>query len=219
MPSSASLVTHVFDQAFSANINWASDTIKMALFTASPGTISSVTHYSDLANEVPNGSGYATGGATLGTKTHTVTAANSFATANGNWVAGVWIANTVAAVGDIVRPITTNGFLFIVVAVSGDAATGAVEPTWPSLQGQTVVDDVVTWSCLGESITMWSSASPTWAAATFTATNYAIYDAQTGVGSTEPVIVLGALSPSLTPVAGTATVTVPALAWWWVSPA
>ena len=100
----------------------------------------------------------------------------------------------------------------------GDAATGASEPTWPTVQGQTVVDDVVTWSCLGESITTWSSASPTWAAATFTATNYAIYDAQSGVGSTEPVLVLGALSPSLTPVAGTATVTTPALGWAWTTP-
>jgi len=218
VPSSANWVTHAFDQAFSGNINWASDTIKMALFTASPGTISSVTHYSDLANEVPNGSGYTTGGATLGTKTHTVTAANSFGVSNGNFTSGIWIASTVAAVGNIVRPITTNGYLFLCVAVTSDDQTGGSEPTWPSVQGQTVVDNHVTWSCLGESITIWSSASPTWSTATFTATNYAIYDAQSGTGSTEPVLVLGALSPSLTPVSGTATVTAPALGWAWTTP-
>lgn len=219
MPSSAVLVNSAFDQAFSAGFNWASDTIKMALCSASPGTNASVVHFSDVANELTGGvGGYTSGGATLGTKTHTVTVANSFAVSNGNFTSGVWIASTVAAVGNVVRPITTNTRLFVCVAITGDDQTNSSEPTWPTVQGATVVDNHVTWSCLGESITILSSASPTWAAATFTATNYVIYDAQSGVAATEPVLVLGALSPSLTPVAGTATVTAPALGWTFVTP-
>jgi hypothetical protein len=52
------------------NIDYLSDTIKVALCTSSY-TPAQDTHvfYSDLTNEVANGNGYTTGGATLGSKT------------------------------------------------------------------------------------------------------------------------------------------------------
>jgi len=51
-------------------IDWGSDTIKVSLHTSSY-TPSQTTHdyQSDLTNEVANGNGYATGGATLASKT------------------------------------------------------------------------------------------------------------------------------------------------------
>ena len=53
-------------------IDWGSDTIKVSLHTSSY-TPSQTTHQyaSSLTNEVANGNGYTTGGATLGSKTET----------------------------------------------------------------------------------------------------------------------------------------------------
>jgi len=58
----------VFGHALKAM--WANDTIKIALFTSSFVPDQDVDEsYSALSNEVANGDGYTTGGATLGTKT------------------------------------------------------------------------------------------------------------------------------------------------------
>jgi hypothetical protein len=58
----------VFGHALKAM--WANDTIKVALFTSSFEPSQDVDEsYSSLTNEVANGNGYTTAGATLGTKT------------------------------------------------------------------------------------------------------------------------------------------------------
>lgn len=50
-------------------VDWANDTIKVALCTSSyTPNQDTHTYYSDLTNEVANGNGYTTGGVTLGTK-------------------------------------------------------------------------------------------------------------------------------------------------------
>lgn len=70
-------------------IDWDTDTIKVALCTSSY-TPNQDTHdyYDDITNEVANGNGYSTGGATLGTKTNTYTAdgnINKFDAADTVW--------------------------------------------------------------------------------------------------------------------------------------
>lgn len=50
-------------------VDWATDTIKVALTTSSYSPDQDAhDFYSDITNEVANGNGYTTGGATLGTK-------------------------------------------------------------------------------------------------------------------------------------------------------
>lgn len=176
------------DQAFSGNINYPSDTMKMALLTTSAApNLATWAHYSDVTNEV-TGTGYTAGGVALSSKTHVVTAANSWAT--------TWAASTVFSAGAIIRPSSGNGFLYR-TPNGGTSASSA--PTFP-----TVLDESVTetggliWTCVGSAITVWSSAAAVWNTATFTAQYGVIYDAQTGVASTSPlmgVINLGAGVP------------------------
>jgi Phage capsid family len=61
-----------------------------------------------------------------------------------------WVADTVTAIGDVVVPTAglENGFRYECTARSGDYKThGTTQPTWPTTEGATVVDDAVTWTC------------------------------------------------------------------------
>lgn len=212
MAAAANMYANAIDQAFTKNISWSSDTIKMALLTSSytPNLVTHV-HYADLTNEVASGGGYTTGGATLGTMTHTVTAANSFAVSNGLFTSGAWIASTAAVAGNVVHPISTNGFLYVCVAAG---TTGASAPTWPTVQGATVVDSGATWSCIGESITLWGSASPTWTSSTISAAYGAIYDSTTPFA----LVYLYSFGSTVSSTSSTFTVNTPALGWFWTTP-
>jgi hypothetical protein len=56
-----------------------------------------------------------------------------------------WVAETGYVVGDVVAPVLyVDGDLFFEAAVAG--ATAASEPTWPTVEGETVVDGGVTWT-------------------------------------------------------------------------
>jgi hypothetical protein len=61
-----------------------------------------------------------------------------------------WVADTATTLGDVVVPTAglENGFRYEATAVAGDTKTHATtEPTWPTAEGETVVDDQVTWTC------------------------------------------------------------------------
>jgi hypothetical protein len=61
-----------------------------------------------------------------------------------------WTADTAMEIGDIVVPTAgkENGFRYECTAVAGDQKTHATtEPTWPTIEGATVGDDQVTWTC------------------------------------------------------------------------
>jgi len=58
------------------------------------------------------------------------------------WWATIRYNTTVYAVGSIVRPSTTNGFIY---ECSVGGTSGAVEPVWPTVEDGTVVDGDVTW--------------------------------------------------------------------------
>ena len=63
-----------------------------------------------------------------------------------------WSADTAKAVGAVVTATTPNGRAYQAIAAAGDTKTHAsTEPTWPTAYGATVVDDQVTWMCIGES--------------------------------------------------------------------
>ena len=59
-----------------------------------------------------------------------------------------WAASTVYAVGSIILPATNygnNGWLYKCTAIENDDKSGGTSPTWPTVQGQTVQDNHVTW--------------------------------------------------------------------------
>ena len=217
MAGSSNIYANALDQAFSGNINWASDTIKMALVGSGyTPNLATDTHWSDVsANEV-TGTGYSAGGDTLGTKTHAVTAANSWGTA--------WATATPYAVGTVVRPASGNGFLYEAVAISGSGTSGST-PTWPTVVGETVIDNAgsnqIIWSCIGESIIVWGSANPSWSNATISANYAVIYDAQSGTASTEPLICVISFGSAVASTNSTYQVQeqITALGWFWISPA
>lgn len=221
MAASGNVYASAPDQAFQGLINYPSDSIKLALLqsTYTPSLTTHV-HWSDVsAFETTASAGYTTGGVAIGTKTHAISAANSFATSNGNFTSGVWIASTAAAAGNVVRPISTNGYLYLCVSAG---TTGASAPTWPTVQGQTVVDSGATWCCIGESITIWSSATASWTSPTFTGNvAYAVlYDSQSGTASTEPLLALNTLAVTYPATAYTTFSVAPAsLGWFWMTPA
>jgi hypothetical protein len=180
-------------------IDFLSDTIK-ALLTTSAHTVNLDTHetLADITNEVAAGGGYSTGGTTLTTKTVTVTPADSWTVARAN--------TTAYAVGDIVRPATPNGFLYICV-VAGTSA--GAPPTFSTTVGRETADGGVVWSTVGRAIMALDCDDPTWAAATITARNCHIYKS-TGVAATSPLICVGQFDVDAVSTGGTFVVIIPA---------
>lgn len=56
--------------------------------------------------------------------------------------ASTWAASTAYAVGDVVFPTSSNGFVYECVTAG---TSGSSEPTWPTTLGQQVTDGTVTW--------------------------------------------------------------------------
>lgn len=161
------------------NVDWLSDTIKVALLTSSY-TPNANTHdfYNDLTNELSTANGYTSGGATLGSKTLTYTAANSWGT--------TWATGTAYTVGQIVRPTTGNTHLYrCIVAGTSHAST---EPTWSTVAGQINTDNTVTWAECGGAITQFDAADTSWSSSTITARYAVVYDDTPGTSATKPLL-------------------------------
>lgn len=177
----ASALANAFGSVSSGNApnnDFLSDNIYIAL-VGSGYTPNLATHdfWDDVvANEI-SGTGYTANGALLGSKTLTITAANSFAT--------VHATSTAYTLGRIVRPSTGNGYLYraTVAGTSGGSA-----PTWPTVVGQTVTDGSVTWTNVGQVIIQWDAADPSWAASTLTARYAVIYDRTPASDATRPLM-------------------------------
>ena len=58
-----------------------------------------------------------------------------------------WTAGATLELGDRRIPTSPNGFFYQATGVSGGGATGATEPTWPTVAGNTVLDGDITWTC------------------------------------------------------------------------
>ena len=55
-----------------------------------------------------------------------------------------WAASTTYNVGDAVRPVTRNGYVYVCKTAG---TSGTEEPAWPTTPGQTVTDNTVEWEC------------------------------------------------------------------------
>lgn len=201
----ASALANAFGSTTAANppnIDYLSDTIKVMLTTStySPNV---ATHdfKDDVTNEI-TGTGYTAGGATLGSKTLTVTAANSFGT--------TWAASTAYLQDQIVRPTTGNGYLY---RAQGSGTSAASEPTWPTTVGATVTDSGVTWTNVGRAIVQWDAADSSWGPnATFSGVRYAVvYDATPATDATRPLISYIDFSSDQAVTSGTFTIQLDAL--------
>lgn len=181
-------------------VDWLSDTIKASLHTAtySPNRDTHETK-ADLTNEV-TGTGYSAGGVTLGSKTITYTAANSWATAHATTTAYV--------VGDIVRPAAGNGHLYRCI-VAG--TSGGVAPTWPTVSGQTVTDGTVTWAEIGSGVVQVDAADPSWTTATISGIRYMVIYKDSGTANTSPLLFLIDFGSDQQVTNGTFTAQLPAL--------
>lgn len=176
MAVTAHLFPLLLAKALNAEVDYDTHTIKGMLvsgYTFDPTDA----YLSDIGAVEITGTGYTAGGATLGSKTIGVTAANSWATARAN--------STAYTAGQYVRPATGNGYLYM--AAVGGTSGGSV-PTWPTVIGQVVTDGGVTWACVGTSALVLDAADLSWANSTISASGLIVYDAQTGTTSSEPLI-------------------------------
>ncbi len=197
MAVSVSLYRKVPLAIMNKEIDWAADTIKVTLHTSSyTANFDTHDYQDDLTNELSTAGGYTAGGATLGSATQTYTAAGSWAT--------VWEAATAYTVGDIVRKVASNGHLYrCIVAGTSDAG----EPTWPTVTGQTVVDNEVTWAECGGGVVVFDGADTSWAEATFTARYAVVADTTPGSTATNPLICLIDFGEDKSPSNGTFQIT------------
>lgn len=154
-------------------------------------------YVSDLTNEVAAGGGYSTGGTALASKTLTQTAANSWGTQ--------WAAATAYAVDWVVRPTSGNGYLYR-VAVAG-TSHASTQPTWPTVVGTTVVDQGVTWECVGRSVLAWDAADLVWSSSTITARYLVLSDRTPGAASAQPLLGLEDFGSSVSSTSAAFTVT------------
>lgn len=187
MAASFRWFANAFDQAFQGKINWPSDTLNMILLSSSASpNLATWVHYSDVTNELATGNGYTQGGVTLTSVTHSLYVGTSGAS---NLWGVQWAATYAYAVGQVVRPPTANGYLYRCVQAG---TTGGSAPTWPTVPGETVTDSGVIWVNCGSALMVWSSAAAQWPSSSISGAEDAIiYDAQTGVASTSPLLFCG----------------------------
>jgi len=163
--------------ALNKEIDFDTDVIRCMLTTSSyTPNLDTHDYVDDVDNEVA-GAGYVAEGAALANAAVTYTAAASLT---------AWQASTAYVVGDLVRKATTNGHVYRCI-VAGTSDSG--EPTWPTVGGQTVADNTVTWAECGAGVIKLDADDVSWASSTITA-RYAVIYVDTGTTSTSALIVL-----------------------------
>lgn len=179
-----------------ASIDWLSDTIKCMLCTSTyTPNLDTHIYKSSVTNEI-TGTGYTAGGATLGSAAITNTVANSWATQ--------WAVATAYAVNDIVRPTAGNGHVYMCIVAGTSHAS--VQPTWPTVARQTVVDNTVTWAEIGGGINQYDAADASWSSSTLTARYAVVYDSSPASDATRPLIGLLDFGSDVSSTASTFTV-------------
>ena len=68
-----------------------------------------------------------------------------------------WVASTAQALNSFRRPTVANGYRYEATTAG---TTGATQPNWPTVNGATVVDGTVTWTCRAFNST--GATQPTW---------------------------------------------------------
>lgn len=192
------------------SIDLDSDTIKMSLHTStySPN-LATDDFFNDATNELGTAGGYTAGGATLANKATSLVDANSWSRSRAN--------STAYRVGEIVRPATGNGFVYV-CSVAG--TSGGSIPTYPTVIGTTVADGGVTWTCAGVRVFRFTSDPVTWAAP-FSAGPFrraVMYVDTAGAATTDPLIAVASYPSDVTGLDGSHTITPDAANGWLAIP-
>lgn len=168
-----SILNKAFSGAAADAIVMATDAFKMALMTTAytpAADLTAVTVFGDISASEASGTGYTGGvgnGLSVTSSAMTTTYANSFAT--------TWLATTAYTVGQVVRPATGNGHLYM-CTVAGTSLGST--PTFPTGSGVDVAEAAgPTWSEIGTSIVKFSSANIVSPSMSLTSVQYGwIYD-------------------------------------------
>jgi hypothetical protein len=134
------------------------------------------------------GPGYTAGGNTLTGASVTVYTASA-------WPLSYPPSGTAVAAGYVIK----SGSYLYRAANSGSAASST--PTFPGIEGETVTDaSGIIWTNIGDMILVFQvTGGYAWASISTSNVPYAvIYDANTGVASTSPLLVLMSFSPAMT---------------------
>lgn len=167
-------------------IDWDSDALVWTLHTSTYAPNQDTHQFvSDLTNELAAGGGYTQGtvsggGLAIASPTSTYTAANSWGTARAN--------STAYAVGDVVRPATGNGSLYM-CTVAGTSHSAI--PTWETLLGSETPEGggTVLWENIGSGIVVFGCSDPSWPTFTAGPCRYAVLsDRTSGANATNPLI-------------------------------
>ena len=167
-------------QSFSAkSVDWDSDSLKLTLHTSSyTPDLDAHVFVSSLTNELSTAAGYTSGGVTLTSPTVTYTAAASWGTSRAN--------STAYTVGQIVRPASSDGFLYRCIQAGTSAGTLTTLTTGV---GNNTTDSGVIWDCVGKGIVVLDAADASWSTATFTGVRYGVISDRTpGTAATQPLL-------------------------------
>jgi hypothetical protein len=190
------------------SIDLDTDTIKMSLHTSTYApNLTTDDFFNDATNELATAGGYTAGGVTLANKATSLVLADSWTRSRAN--------ATAYRVGELVRPATGNGFVYI-CSVAG--TSGGSIPTYPTVVGREVTDGTVVWTCAGVRVFRFTSDPVVWAAP-FSAGPFrrAVMRVDTaGADSTDPLIMVGSYPSDITGLDGSHTIT-PDAANGWVS--
>lgn len=199
MPASVSVYPHALRLMQNGTIDVDSDTLKLALVTASYVYSGAHVFFSDITNEI-TGTGYTAGGTTISGVTLTTTLADAWATP--------WTAATVYTAGQVIRPSSANGYLY--QCVVGGTSHATIEPTWSTTRGINNTDGTVTWLNIGRSVTVFDCANASWSNATISASGAILYE-DTGVASTSGLILYNDFGEVKNSSDATFTVTIPTM--------
>lgn len=182
------------------------DTIKAALVSSSYTPNRDTHDYWDdvVANEV-TGTNWAANGVTLANVVIGVVAANSWATARAN--------STAYTVGQVVRPSTGNGFLYMCITAG---TSGGSAPTYPTSYGGTVTDGTVTWLCVARGAMRMDADDISVATVTVSGARYMVfYDRSPASDATRPLLGYLDFGSDQSATAGTVSVTFDATGILW----
>jgi len=120
-------------------VDWVGDTIKVALATSSfTPNQDTQDFYDDLTNEVANGNGYTTGGATLGTKSVTFDGATNtvaLKAATTSWTASTFTCRYAVIYKDTGTPSTSPLLGYVDLDGDQSVSSGTFSLVWDSTTG------------------------------------------------------------------------------------
>lgn len=169
---------------FNKQVDFDSDALGWTLHTSSY-TPNKDTHrfVSDLTNELTTGGGYTASTASapalaISSPVIAYVAANSWTVQRAN--------STAYNVGDVIRPIAGNGFVYRCVTAGTSAGTTT---TLGTTLGLTTTDGTAVFENVGSGVMTFTCANPSWASATFGPCRYAVLsDRTSGSNATNPVL-------------------------------